>query len=115
MSYAWLAAGTESFTAPAEALTAGAFAAVGAVAVTLRWREGSLVRADERTGRSGSVTAWIVVLGALLVWELVTYLEQNRSVFPTLSSLYDEMATARPGKAAVFLAWLILGYVLFAT
>ncbi len=62
--------------------------------------------------RSASLSGWFVAFGLVACWELVSYLSAPRRVYPTLSSLSDAVSDVRPAKAALFFAWLLLGWAL---
>lgn len=112
-AYSWLASGTRPFTAQADIVTGTAFAAVTVVVLALRCARSDRVPAV-RNETAVSPIPWAVAVGVLVASELITYLAFNRFTFPTLSSLYDEIAHVRVAKAASFFAWLVLGYALFA-
>ena len=60
--------------------------------------------------------AWGAVTAVAVLLELATYVAgqlATRHAFPTLSSLYDAAARARPAKALVAVVWLALGWALF--
>jgi hypothetical protein len=61
---------------------------------------------------AGSAVPWVVVLAALVAWELIALFAGTRSAHPTVSSIYDILAQWRAAKAAVLLAWLALGWYL---
>jgi len=44
-------------------------------------------------------------------FELFAYFEKPRQAHPTLSSLSDDLTRWQVGKAALFLAWLALGWL----
>ncbi len=102
-AYAWWVAGLEHFTAPP--LVAVMVAA--SLAVVPAWWPRR--RQPTRPDRPGSLRPWLVVLGALLTWELVAFSGSPRSTHPTLSSLADTALGPRPLEAAAFVAWLALG------
>ena len=116
-AYSYLAAGTTPFTAAADAVTAAPFAVGMALMVRslLRRRRRPLVPAPAGAPPSGSVLPWLVSVGALVAWELVTYVagfSAGRHAFPTISSLVDDAFRYRGAKAALFAAWLALGWTL---
>jgi hypothetical protein len=51
----------------------------------------------------------------LIGFEVGTYLggQSDRRGVPTISSLYDSAASSHPAKAALVVAWLALGWMLF--
>ncbi len=54
---------------------------------------------------------WLAVFALLTAFELLVFFEQPRQSHPTLSSLSDDLTRWHAGKAALFLAWLLLGYL----
>ncbi|HZU80935.1 MAG TPA: hypothetical protein VE991_13540 [Acidimicrobiales bacterium] len=117
--YGYWAAGSRPFTAGADAFVAVAFAPV-AVLGARAWmatpataRTGNASRPAMTVGRDRFL---LVVVAALVVLEVGTYVAgvgHARHDFPTVSSIYDELARWRTLKAAFFAAWLALGYGLF--
>lgn len=55
---------------------------------------------------------WLVMLVVVVSFELFAYFEQPRQAHPTLSSLSDDLTRWQVGKAALFVAWLALGWLL---
>ncbi len=102
-AYAWWVAGLEHFTAPALV----AVMAAAAVAVGSSWWQGRR-RPSGPTGRA-ALGPWLVVLGALLTWELLAFSLSPRSTHPTLSSITDAALGPRPLEAAAFVAWMASG------
>ncbi len=102
-AYAWWVAGLEHFTDPALlAVMAAASLAVGSA----RWQRR---RRLPTPASAVALRPWLVVLGALLVWETVAFSLSPRSAHPTLSSIMDAALGPRPLEAAAFVAWLALG------
>lgn len=102
-AYAWWVAGLEHFTTPAlVAVMTAALVAMGSA-----WWPRH--RRSPCAGRHGSMGPWLVVLGALLAWELVAFSLSPRSTHPTLSSIADTALGPRPVEAAAFVAWLAVG------
>jgi hypothetical protein len=58
--------------------------------------------------RTSVVLGWLVVIGAVVAWDLVSFVVQAHD-FPTLSYLFGRVTRFRIGRAGVFLAWLALG------
>ena len=61
--------------------------------------------------------AWAVVLVAGCLWELGALLQQpslttDSYAHPTVSTLTDPVLATSPGRAALLLAWLALGWYL---
>lgn len=114
-AYSYVAAGTTPFTAGADAMTALSFAAVAVVMVSslVRRRRQGQTRLSTDVAAGGSVVPWTVVLSVFVVWEVVTYaagFAGGRHAFPTVSSLTDQAFRWRGAKAALFAAWLALGW-----
>jgi hypothetical protein len=130
-----LAAGasfTRPFTLPADVVTAIALVAMlvaqGVVFLTGRRRRLALVHADASDSagsadpadsanpKSAGVLrrfgAWIAIVTLVVCFELLTYFETPRRAHPTLSYLADDLISSHGGKAALFLAWLMLGWLL---
>ena len=102
-AYAWWVAGLEHFTAPALVAVMGAAALAVASAPWPRRRR------SEAPAPPGGHRAWLLVLGALLGWELLAFSLSPRSTHPTLSSMADTALGPRPVEAAAFMAWLAVG------
>lgn len=103
-AYAWWVAGLEHFTTPALVAVMAAASPVVGSAWWLRHRH--------PPGPTGGVASrpWLVVLGALLVWEVAAFSGSPRSTHPTLSSIADAALGPRPLEAAAFVAWLAIGW-----
>jgi hypothetical protein len=103
---------TRPFTLAADVVTAVALAAmlVAQVVFAVRAR-----RARETATRPAlpfrSFVPWLVACIAVVAFELIEYTEQPRQAHPTLSSLSDDLSEWRIGKAALFVAWLGLGWL----
>jgi len=110
---------TRPFTLAADVVTAVALAiAVGVTTRTIRHdrHEGpaaARVTADRpRWTRWGAL--WLVLLGAVVAWELYCYTQLPRQQHPTLSALIETLDSTRLGKTVAFAAWLCLGWFLAA-
>jgi hypothetical protein len=113
---------TRAFTLPADVVTAVPLAAMLVAQVVFA------VRARHRRRGSGTASAqpvaatvvrlrfrrfipWLVVTIAVVSFELIVLFHLPRQAHPTLSSLSDELSQWRIGKAALFIAWLSLGWL----
>jgi hypothetical protein len=76
-------------------------AAVGAVS---QWRR---ARRAEVVG----VVVWVVLLGAVVAWDLASFLQQSHAL-PTLSYLFGQVTRWPWGRGLFFAGWLGLGLVL---
>lgn len=133
--YAWVMGASHPFTVAADTETAVAFVVVIGVAVVANVRgghrgdvavavtagphssiTGGVARAEEAGlgDESGyRVWPWVVVLGAVLAWELFCYFagfDGHRAAFPTISSLETAFSHWQAGRAVVVLAWMALGW-----
>ncbi len=104
-AYAWWATSLRPFTSAALGATAAASAA--AVVAGLR-REGPQEgrRRDQRRGGTG---AWLVLVGALGAWELVSFLQHPRADHPTLSSLANSAFRSHAVRTLAMVVWMALG------
>ena len=110
--YSYVASGTTPFTAGADTVTAVPFAVAAALGVRALLRRREHPQAISRPA-GGRMLPWVISLGALVVWEVVTYaagFSGGRHAFPTISSLADEAFRHRGAKAAAFAGWLGLGW-----
>jgi len=102
-AYAWWVSGLEHFTTSAlVAVMAAAFMAMGSAWWPCHRRP------SDRSGNA-SLRPWLVVLAALLAWELLAFSLSPRSTHPTLSSIADAALGPSPVEAAAFVAWLAVG------
>jgi len=95
----------------ASALVAG----VGRQATTTgAWLRGPLpIRRHlvEAPGATVAVLVWIVLLLAVIGWDLNSFVHQRHDL-PTLSSIFGHLTSSRGGRAAVVALWLTLGAAL---
>ncbi len=109
-AYSVAAAATTPFTWQADLVTALPIGAL-AVAVVVRWP--LRTRARPRASADGvrhPFAPWVVLLAAVVAWELVQYLTAgSRAQHPTLSSMVDAVDRYTALKAVVFFLWLCLG------
>jgi hypothetical protein len=110
---------TRPFTLPADVVTAIPLAGlpVAETVRIVRIRSARFPRAEGPVARSlapwTTLVSWIVLSGVVIGFEVFNYLSLPRHAHPTLSSLCDELSSSHAGKAALFLAWLALGALLF--
>jgi len=67
---------------------------------------------DDQTGVLRRFGAWIAIFLAITCFELITFFQTPRRSHPTLSYLADDLTSSAAGKAVLFLAWLMLGWLL---
>jgi hypothetical protein len=111
VAYALIAAGTTAFTRSANIVTALPIIGL-AVLVVLRWplRPRHLRANSERVPSAHPWRAWVILFGALVLWELAEYAARgSRADHPTLSSMTDAVDRYFVLKAVVFFLWLALG------
>ncbi len=119
-AYAVGAASTTAFTWPADVVTAIPIVVL-AVLAAVRWPRRPRPRPrlqsqsqpfEAQAGREPAhpFRAWVVLLVAIVAWELAEYLARgSRGAHPTLSSMADALDRFLALKALVFFAWLCLG------
>lgn len=112
-AYAVAATRTTPFTWGANLTTAIPIAVV-AIAAAVLWparpdRSAAVVGAGGARPRHPYL-GWVVLLAAVLGWELTEYLWRgSRGAHPTLSSMADAFDAHSVGKGVAFVAWLWLG------
>jgi hypothetical protein len=108
--YSWWAAGLLPFSAPIDT----AVAIPAGIAVALAWgRNPTGWPADKPPLTWRAAAPWLGWIGLLVVLETVNYFSSPRSDHPTLSSMADSLMGSHAGRAAVFAAWLALGWLFF--
>jgi hypothetical protein len=109
LAYSWIASGWRPFTHP-EAIAVGIpIIAAGIATVRLARRAGDAAAPESRRG----VLVWRGLLAAFLIWELISYRSSPRKDFPTFSSITDTIMSTHPGRFALFVIWLVIGYGIF--
>jgi len=110
-----LVAATTPFTVAADVAVALSIALVAAVAVAhgrgapwaRRWRGAGAGRPA-----LGAAAPWLVLVAAVMAWELFSLFAGPRATYPTISSIYDAVARWPAGKALIVFVWLALGWSL---
>jgi len=108
--YAWFASALRPFTHPQAVAVAIPIAITGIAVLRRRTRRTSDA---VETGTRRGIWVWRALLGAFLAWELVSYRLSPRVDHPTISSIADAAMSTHPGRFAMFVAWLAIGYWLF--
>ncbi len=111
-AYSWFSADLRPFSIPIDA----AVAIPSVIVASLAWSQPgsrSARVADEKAPRRVDAAPWAVLFGLLTAFEVVAYLSSPRRDHPTLSSMADALMNTHPGRAAVFVLWLLLGWALF--
>jgi hypothetical protein len=126
-AYAWWVSSTTPFTGSADVAVAAGFALMAVPAAVSFLHHGVRRAGDDHDsdvssvpvavdGERPKVRAWTAAMVALVAYELFTYFAGSggsRHTFPTLSSLYDDLASTQAVKALIVFAWLALGWGLF--
>jgi hypothetical protein len=103
--YSWIASGLRPFSHP-EAVTVAIPLVVGGIAM-LRMHPDTT-----DTTRRGT-WVWVVLLGVLVAWELISFRQSPRADHPTLSAIADWTMSTHPSRFVIFAAWLAVGSWLF--
>ncbi len=110
-AYAGLVGSFSRYSWPATAGIIG----LGTIVVAIGWHGPPRARpAGGRLPVAGTL-AWVVVLVAGCLWELGALLQQpslttDSYAHPTISTLTDPLLATSPGRSALLLAWLALGW-----
>jgi hypothetical protein len=113
--YSWFVTDLRPFTLPIEIAVIVPALLVGVLA----W-----VVVSRRTPKNGerpsmnlptwrAAGPWVALLAILACLEVAEYFSSPRSDHPTLSSMADSLSSTHAGRATLFVAWLLLGFVLF--
>jgi hypothetical protein len=97
----WWVVGLEPFSSGATV----AVVVAGVAAAAVGWATAPRRQAPREAGR-GSVVGWVVLAGAIGVWQLAAYLQSPRAQHPTLSSLANALLSTQVARCAALLLWL---------
>jgi hypothetical protein len=106
------AARLDPFTRPTEVAIALVTLAMFAWAVAAGWlRRGPVGEHSEPAGRSWwlALAVWLVLIGAISLFQLAQFQSNPRHIYPTLSSLASITFAHWPVRAAAIVAWIALG------
>ncbi len=103
LAYACVVAAARSFTWPALVLTA-----IPGIAILVLATRRSANRPREH-GPGRGLSVWAAFAAAVLVWELIAFVQSSRGDHPTISSILDVADAHRPLRAALFVGWIALG------
>jgi hypothetical protein len=113
VAYSSIAAGTTPFTVQADFVTA---LPLGVAVVLAVWSVRKCRRRGSTAGaRIGRLWPWAALVVGVATLELIAYVlgfGGQRAAYPTLSSLYDQVANVPAVKAFAFLGWMALGWAL---
>lgn len=110
--WAWFGSGVRTFTRPAEVLTFLPGLAVLLLTLLPSASSAGIGAAALPPYRRWSVLPWLVVLAAIVAWELVELFSKPRGVHPTISSVMDSLLSTHPSRFVGYLVWLVLGWLL---
>jgi len=109
LAYSWIASGLRPFTHPEAVAVAIPIIVAGIATLRLGRRARDAAVPESRRG----TWVWRGLLGAFLVWELISYRSSPRVDYPTVSSIADAIMSTHPGRFAMFAVWLAVGYGMF--
>lgn len=104
VGYAWWAVGLPGFSIASTVAVVGA--GVAAVAVAALRRPGWLPERSQQAQRRSGMAVWIGTVAALVLSQIVAYMQEPRHDYPTLSSLANAALDPQPVRAAAFVGWL---------
>ncbi|WP_194860484.1 hypothetical protein [Dietzia sp. SYD-A1] len=112
--YGALAALGDPMTWPVRVAVAGGVLIVIVLAVRRGWhRPGSPGdRGDLSKAGPVPIIVWVVLLAVVAVIQLGHFFAEPRSIYPTLSSLFEQPLSFYPVRAAAFAVWAWLGWAL---
>lgn len=97
----WWVTGLEPFS------THATFVVLAAGLVAMAAGGAARAAASARDIRLRVAAPWVVLLGALVAWQLAAFVQLPRSDHPTLSSLTNTALDPRPIRAVAFAAWML--------
>lgn len=115
VGFALAAVQLEPFTRPIEVAIAVAIVAMVGLAIHAGWlRRGPAGEPPAPTGRAWwvAIAIWLVLIGAISLFQLAIFQSNPRDVYPTLSSMASQAFAAWPVRAGAIAAWLALGGLL---
>jgi hypothetical protein len=113
--WAWFASGVRTFTRPAEVLT---FIPAFAVLLLTLWPRSRGTKRSAQRLRNDTpynprdLALWLVLLVAVIGWEMFQLFSKPRERHPTISSLLNTVISTHPSRFAGYLLWLIAGGLL---
>ena len=109
LAYSWIASGLRPFTHPEAVAVAIPIIVAGIATLRLGRHARDAAVPESRRG----IWVWRGLLGAFLVWELISYRSSPRVDYPTVSSIADAIMSTHPGRFAMFAVWLAVAYGMF--
>jgi len=74
------------------------------------WRRGA--DRNDDVHEQGRVWIWVLIVGAIVAWELITFVQYQRDAHPTLSSMTDPLQAEHAARWLFFGGWIALGWSL---
>jgi len=85
------------------------------IALARHWRRrGAAPTAPDEPEATEGLWVWVVILLAILVWELITFVSHPREMHPTISSITDTLEAEHVVRWLLFGGWLAIGWSLAA-
>ena len=112
LAYSAVAALFEPMTWPTRIATALPILALLAGAVHRGWSRPRMPVARRRRLRPGAAAVWVILIGAVIAVQLLNFVAEPREIYPTLSSLAQEVLDLYPLRAAMFVGWIGAGWYL---
>jgi len=72
-------------------------------------------RSAERNGDSpeqARLWIWVIIVGAIVAWELISFVQHPRDAHPTLSSMTDPLQAEHAARWLFFGGWVAFGWTL---
>jgi hypothetical protein len=113
MAFGWWVTAQPPFSVAA---TVGVLISGATLIVLARlWRrQDAAPVSDDSAEANQRIWLWVVLLVALLVWELISFLGHPREAHPTISSITDSMQAEHVFRWLFFGGWLAIGWSLAA-
>jgi hypothetical protein len=113
MGFGWWVTALPPFSVAA---TVGVLVAGAALIVLARlWRRrAATVVSDDGADATAGLWVWVVILVAVVVWELISFFGHPREAHPTISSITDSMQAEHIFRWLFFGGWLAIGWSLAA-
>jgi hypothetical protein len=74
------------------------------------WRRSADPNGDSR--EQGRLWIWGVIVGAILAWELISFVSHPRDAHPTFSSMTDALQAEHAARWLFFGGWVAFGWAL---
>jgi hypothetical protein len=113
MAFGWWVTAQPPFSVAA---TVGVLVSSAALIVLARvWRRrAAALGPEDRPDANEGLWVWVVILVAVLAWELISFIGHPREAHPTISSITDSMQAEHVLRWLFFGGWLAIGWSLTA-